>query len=343
VDIRRLADEIGANYVVEGSVRRAGNRIRVTAQLIDTGSGNHLWAERFDRQLEDIFDVQDEITETITARLEPEVGVAERARVARGPRKNLQAWDYYHMGVARVFKFTAEDNLEAQRFFQLSRELDTKFGEAHAWWAYATILGMTYWDTEPKQELLDEALTATNRALELDDQNAVFYGLKARIQLARCEYTSALIEGEMAIKLNPTYAGAFCGLGDSLNYEGRYDEAIVKFEKAVALSPNDPQRWAYLTYGALTLIFKQDFETALVWIEKAIEIPNCQYWTTAHKAVALAYLERRDEARQTVEKLVAEKPGFTCEFAERKLFYLKRPDQLKLYMDGLRLAGVPEE
>ena len=205
------------------------------------------------------------------------------------------------------------------------------------------ILGMTYWDTEPKQELLDEALTATNRALELDDQNAVFYGLKARIQLARCEYTSALIEGEMAIKLNPTYAGAFCGLGDSLNYEGRYDEAIIKFEKAVALSPNDPQRWAYLTYGALTLIFKQDFETALVWIEKAIEIPNCQYWTTAHKAVALAYLERRDEARLTVEKLVAEKPGFTCEFAERKLFYLKRQDQLKLYMDGLRMAGVPEE
>jgi tetratricopeptide (TPR) repeat protein len=118
----------------------------------------------------------------------------------------------------------------------------------------------------------------------------------------------------MAITLNPTLTGAYCGLGDSLNYEGRYDEAMDMFEKAVALSPNDPQRWAYLTYGALTLIFKQDFETALTWAQKAREIPNCQYWTTAHKAVALAYLERRDEARRTVEELLAEKPELTCAF-----------------------------
>ena len=343
VDIRRLADEMGADYVVEGSVRRAGNRIRVTAQLIDTNSGNHLWAERFDRQLEDIFDVQDEITETITARVEPEVGAAERERVERAPRRNLRAWDYYHLGVAHFYKFTAEDNLEAQRLLQLSRELDPSFGEAHAWWAYATILGMVYWDTEPEQEILDEALAATKRALGLDGQNAVFHALKARVQLARCEYTSALTECEIATTLTPTFAAAHCALGDSLAYEGRYDEAIDSFEKAIALSPNDPQRWAFLTYGALALIFKQDFETALVWIEKASVVPNCQYWTVAHKAVALAHLDRRNEAGRSVEKLLAEKPGFTTAFARRKLFYLKRPEQLKLYSDGLRMAGVPEE
>ncbi len=341
VDIRRLADELGANYVVEGSVRRVGNRIRVTAQLIDTESGNHLWAERFDRQLEDIFDVQDEITEKITGRVEPEVGAAERERVARTPRRNLRAWDYYHLGVAHFYKFTAEDNLEAQRLLQLSRELDANFGEAHAWWAYATVLGMVYWDTEPKHELLDEALAATKRALELDGQNAVFYALKARVQLARCKYTKALAENEMAIALNPTFAAAYCGLGDSLAYEGRYDEAMERFEKAVELSPNDPQRWAFWTYGALALIFKQDFEAALVWTEKASEVPNYQYWTTAHTAVALAYLDRLDEARRSVEKLLVENPAFTIAFAKQKLFYLKRPEQLKLYLDGLAMAGVP--
>ena len=341
VDIRRLADELGADYVVEGSVRRAGDRIRVSAQLIDTETGNHLWAERFDRRLEDIFDVQDEITEKITGRVEPEVGAAERERVARAPRRDLRAWDYYHLGVAHFYKFTAEDNLEAQRLLKLSRELDANFGESHAWWAYARILGMVYWDTEPKQELLDEALAATNRALELDDQNAVFYALKARVQLARCEYKSALAENEMAISLNPTLASAYCGLGDSLAYEGRYDEAVDRFEKAVELSPHDPQRWAFLTYGALALIFKRDFETALEWAEKAREIPNCQYWTTAHMAVALAFLDRLDEARRSVEKLLAENPAFTTAFAKRKLFYLKRPEQLKLYLDGLAMAGVP--
>ncbi|MHA1567174.1 MAG: adenylate/guanylate cyclase domain-containing protein [Alphaproteobacteria bacterium] len=341
VDIRRLAGELGAKYVVEGSVRRAGERIRVTAQLIDTDTGNHLWAERYDRKLEDIFDVQDEITDTIAARVEPEVGAAERERVARGPRTDLRAWDHYHLGVAHFYKFTAADNLEAQRLLQVSRELDPNFGEAHAWWAYAVTLGMVYWDTEPDSPLLDEALAATNLALELDDQNAVFYALKARVQLARREYTSALAENEMAVKLNPTFAAAYCGLGDSLCYEGRYDEAIGQFEKAVALSPNNPQRWAFLTYGAMAFIFKQDFESALIWAAKASEVPNCQYWTTAHSAVALAYLERQDEAQRTVARLLVEKPGFNCKFAKRKLFYLRRPEQMELYLEGLRLAGVP--
>ncbi len=343
VDVRRLADELSADYVVEGSVRRAGDRIRVTAQLIDAKTGNHLWAERYDRKLEDIFDVQDEITATIAARVEPEVGAAERERVARGPRTDLRAWDQYHLGVAHFYKFTAEDNLEAQRLLQASRELDPSFGDAHAWWAYAVTLGMVYWDTEPDEGLLDEALSAAKRALELDDQNAVFYALKARVQLARREYTSALAENEMAVKLNPTFATAYCGLGDSLCYEGRYDEAIERFEKAVELSPSHPQRWAFLTYGALALIFKKDFETALTWTAKAIEIPNCQYWTTAHRAVAFAHLDRLDEARQTAVALLAEKPGFNCAFAKRKLFYLKRPEQLKMYMDGLLTAGVPEK
>ena len=147
----------------------------------------------------------------------------------------------------------------------------------------------------------------------------------------------------MAVKLNPTFAAAYCGLGDSLAYEGRYDDAIDKLEKAISLSPNDPQRWAFLTYGALALIFKQDFDAALEWAGQASVIPNCQYWTTAHMAVALAHLGRQDEASQSVAKLLAEKPGFTCAFAKRKLFYIKRAEQLALYLDGLRKAGVPEE
>ncbi len=341
-DIRQLAAQLGAGYVVEGSVRRSGGRVRVTAQLIDAMTGNHLWAERYDRDLEDIFDVQDEITDTIVARIEPELGAAERQRVARKPRRDLQAWDCYHLGASHFFKFTGEGNLEAQRLFKRSAELDPDFGEPHAWWAYAVVLGMVYWDTEPGEALLDEALAATNRALGIDDQNAVFYALKARIHLARREYAAALSSNETAIRLNPTLATAYCTLGDSLAYEGRYDEAIGQFEKAISLSPNDPQRWAFLTYGALALIFKRNFETALEWAEKASVIPNCQYWTTAHMAVALTHLGRHDEAERTIAKLLAEKPGFSCAFARRKLFYIKRSEQLALYLDGLRKAGLPE-
>ena len=342
-DIRKLAAELGADYVVEGSVRRAGQRIRVTAQLIDAATGNHVWAERYDRDLEDIFDVQDEITGTIVGRIEPEIGTAIRQKVQRAPRRNLHAWDCYHLGIANFYKFTAAGNLEAQRLLQRSRELDPDFAEAHAWWAYATILGMVYWDTEPDPALMDEALAATRAALALDNQNAILYMLMGRVQLARREYRSALAENETAVRLNPTLAPAYCGLGDSLAYEGRYDEAIAQFEKAVAMSPNHPQLWAFLSYGALTFLFNHDFERALDWAERAGDIPNCQYWAAAHAAVALAYLDRPDEARRMVERLLAEEPAFSRAFAEKKLFYLKRPEQLKLYLEGLDKAGVPAE
>jgi tetratricopeptide (TPR) repeat protein len=260
----------------------------------------------------------------------------------RKPPANLRAWDCYHLGIFHFYKFTAEGNLEAQRQLKRSTELDSGFGEAYAWWAYAVVLGMIYWDTEPEEALLDEVLTATKRALEIDDQNAVFYVLKARIHLARCEYSAALSNNEAAIRLNSTFAVAYCALGDSLAYEGRYDEAIGQFEKAISLSPNDPQRWAFLTYGSLAMIFKRDFDSALEWAERASVVPNCQYWTTAHMAVALAHLDRHEEAGRTIAKLLVEKPGFSRAFAKRKLFYIKRSEQLELYLDGLRKAGLPE-
>ena len=341
VDTRQVAEDLGVSYVVEGSVRRSGDRIRATAQLVDANSGHQIWSDRYDRDLEDIFAVQDEITAKIAARLEPEIGASERQKVSLNPKRDLQAWDCYHLGVSHFFKFTAEDNLEAQRLLQKSRDLDPNFGEAHAWWAYAVILGMVYWDTDPSPELLDAALDATQRALDIDDQNAVFYALKARVQLARREYESALIENSMAIELNPTFAAAHCGLADSLAYEGRYDEAIERFEQALELSPNDPQRWAFLTYGALAHIFKQDFRAAIEWADQAREIPNCQFWTTAHKVVALAYLGEQEKASTEVARLLRDQPQFSREFAKKKLFFLKDEGQLSMYLEGLTLAGVP--
>jgi len=227
VDVRQIGRELGVSYIVEGSVRRSGNRIRVTAQLVDSISGKQRWSDQYDGDLEDVFAVQDEITAKIVARLEPEIGAAERRKVVRSPRRDLQAWECYHLGVYHFFKFTTGDNLEAQRLLQQSRELD-------------------------------------------------------------------------------------------------------------------PQRWAFLTYRALAHIFKGDFDNAVKWAERAGEIPNCQYWTTAHKAVALAHLGDRDRARRSVSLLLEERPDFSQAFARKKLFYLKDPQQLQTYLEGLALAGVPE-
>jgi TolB-like protein/Tfp pilus assembly protein PilF len=340
--IADVARETGADYVVEGSVRRFGDRVRVNVQLIDVQSGNCTWAERYDRESRDIFDVQDDITQTVSARIEPEIGIEERRRIvsATGSR-DLKAWEYYHLGVWHFFRFTGPDNCRAQELLQKARELDPGFGDAHAWWAYATVLGTVYWDTVPASELLDEALAATQRALETDGQNAVFYALNARVQLARGEYESAIEGNKIAVELNPSLASAHCGFADSLTYLGRYDEAIERFGKAIALSSNDPQRWAFFTYGALALILKQDFESAIEWTERAAAIPNHQYWTLAHRAVALAYLGRDEEARHALKEAIARQPNLSIGFARQKMYFLKQSSQLEFYLEGLKRAGAP--
>ena len=158
--------------------------------------------------------------------------------------------------------------------------------------------------------------------------------------MARCEYNSGLTENEMAIKLNPTFAAAHCGLGDSLAYEGHYKEAMACFDRAINMSPNDPQLWAFYSYAAQALIFKKDFEQAVLYTEHASAMPNHQYWTTAHKAVALAHLGRDQEAKQTVKKLLQQNPRFSLAFAKEKLFYLKMPEQKEMYIEGLKKAGL---
>lgn len=340
--VQRLQAEHGARYAVEGTIRLDGQRLRVTASLTDTTAGICLWADRFDREFNDLFGVLDEITDVVVATVEPEVGYAERSRSSTRPRPDLRTWDLFHLGIDRFFQFTSEGNLEAQQRLSRCRELDPDFADAHAWWAYAVVLGMVYWNTDPKPGLLDTALDATREALRADDQNAVFHMLHGRVQLARREYQAALRANKRAIELNPTFAAAYCGLGDSLCYEGRYDEAITQFERSVSLGSHDPQLWAFLTYGALALLFSHRFDEAIVWAERASSIPNCQYWTTAHRLVALARSGRTQQAAAAIPTLLQQCPMFSIEYADRKLFYLKRPEQRTLYLDGLQVAGVPE-
>src|SRR5262249_46321656 len=247
----------------------------------------------------------------------------------------------FRLGTKHFYKSTAADNLEAQRLFRRAIELDPSLAEAYGYLSYSIVLSMVYFDAEPSEERLNEAVAIGRKGVEHDDQDGLIRFMYGRALLAQKAYEHALAELLTAVDLNPCLAITYCGLGDSLTYEGRISEAIPYFQKAIDLSPYDPLRWAFRSYRALAHIFAREFELAFDWAQKATRVPNAHYWAFAHRVSALGHLERSEELRVATRELLQRKPDFSCSFARKQLFYVKRADQLELYVEGLRKAGMP--
>lgn len=341
--LRTIGQKLGADYLVTGSVRRAGERFRVTVQVVEAATEQSVWSERFDRHTVDIFELQDDISRNVASRLEAELGLAEQKKAEGRPRKNLGAWDLYQLGAAEFYKNTPEANRVCQDFLRKAIELDPGLASAHSRLAYAIVLSMVYFDAPIDDKRMDEALLAANRAIELDDQDANGFFTLGRVHLARREYDKAIDALQQASELNPSLAVTYCGLGDSFAYEGRLDDAIAQFETAIQLSPHDPSRWAFYSYRSLAHLFRREFAEAAMWARRSIQIPRALYWAYAHLASALGHMGDESQIRPALADLKRVKPEFTVAFARQRLFYLKSAEQLELYLDGLRKAGVPEK
>lgn len=340
-DVRRVGQALGADYMVEGSVRKVGHRVRVTAHLVESESGRLIWADHYDEDLESIFDVLDAMTGMITSSIEPRIGTAERRRAERKTPSSFRAWDLFHLGTKHLYKATPQDNLEAQRLLRRAIEHDTGLAPAYAHLSYAILLSMLYFDADPDQGRLREAWTLARKGIELDEEDALIRFVYGRVLLARRNYADALEELRQAVEMNPALAVGYCGVGDSLAYDGRFDEAMPYFQKAIDLSPHDPQRWAFCAYRALAHLFARQFEESLEWSGKAIRVPNCHYWPYSHRVSALGHLQCPDELAPAIETLFERKPDFTREVARKRLFYIRNEAQTELYLEGLRMAGIP--
>ncbi len=213
VDVTQVAQELGVRYVLEGSVRKGGNRVRVSAQLIDATTGRHVWAERYDREIEDIFALQDEMTQTIVAAVEPELGAAERERAARRPPEGLDAWETYQRGLWHLWRFVREDNAKALQLLRRARELDPGFAAAHAYEAYSHFLNVVLGWAEDPAESLSAGMTAAKEALALDDKDAMAFAALGRVHLMRGEHDASIAALDTAIDLNPSFAQAYHGQG----------------------------------------------------------------------------------------------------------------------------------
>lgn len=335
-----LGDELGLDYVVHGSLRILGSRLRLTVQLAEPKTARYVWVTRYDREADDLFALQDELADTVAASVEAEL----QGLVGRSSREvafeEMGAWESYHRGLAIQYEFNADTNKQAQAHFRRAIELDPNFGLAYARLSYAIVISVIYFEANDVAGLLDEALELAQTAARLEPGDAVARFALGRVYLARGEYDRSIADLKAAIDLNPGMAQAHCGLGDSMAYSGQLSDAMSCFEEAVRISPSDPYRWAFLGYGATALLFQGAYEEAVKWAAEAEAMPNSHYWATAIRASALAHMGRDDEAARALDELRQKRPGITCDFVESRLFYLKDPGQVETYVGGLRKAGL---
>lgn len=342
IDVRQVAKELGVQYVLEGSVRKAGSRVRVTAQLIDAATGHHVWAERYDREMEDIFDLQDEMTQIIAGALEPELNAIERERAVHKSPDNLDAWELYQRALWHMWSYENDKVSTAIGLFKKANQADPGFAPAYAYLAYSYYITVIMGFAADPDARLQEGLAAANLALKHDDKDAIPYFAAGRIYMMLGNHDASIASLEKSIELNPSFAQSYHGLGFALALAGRLEEAKQTTRKAVDLSPRDPMRWAFTVVHALACVLDGEDEKGLTWALQTLQTPTATgYWPHAVMAASLSNLGRMDEARNALADAVKEKPDLTISFLKENM-PTKDENGLEPYLTGLRRAGLAE-
>ncbi len=342
-DIQEVGRRLGVRYVVEGSLRRTGKKVRVTAQLLEAATGRHVWAERYDRELADVFAAQDEVTEAIVTAIAPAVSHLERERVraSRCSCASMGAWENYQRGLWHVYRYSPKDIAEAQQQFQCAIAVDPNFAPAHAGQAYALYVEAIWGYVTDVGANLQKARQSAQRALALDARDAFAHVVLGRVLINSGEVRAALAECRLALELNPNLAAAHFALAYALGLAGRPDEALSCVDRAIRLSPYDPLMHAFVTVKSGMLILVGRFAEALDAARDAQRKPNCTAWAHLHEASALANLDRLDEARAAMEKAHALQPDISMRWV-RMLLPAEPGAAVDAYFEGMRKAGLKE-
>ena len=342
VDVTLVASELGVRYVVEGSVRRAGDRVRITAQLIDATSGNHLWADRFDGGLDDVFDLQDLITEQIVVAVEPEIGVRERERARRKPPENLGAWELLQRGLSHFNRFNKTDHAEAIRLFGEAVALDPEFAAGHARLAQALRYSVTIGYAGDTAKALASGRAAAERAVSLDPNEALAHFVLGQAQIFAGEIEIAIGEMQTAIAINPNFPWGHYGLGWAYHYgAGQAEQALPHFDTALRLSPRDPLRWYALMVKGSALRALGRHDEAIAHCRRACQFPDTSFATFIYLAAAMAEAGHKSEARGAIEKAMQLRPALSIGFI-RSHYVGAHAIFLQSLLDSLRKAGLPE-
>ena len=338
VKIQQVAEELGVRYVLEGSVRRAGGQVRINAQLIDATTGGHLWAERYDGTLDDVFALQDEVSRKIVSALAVTLTPDEQQR-SNQAQASPEAYDLLLRGLERFRRFTREANVEAREYFERAVEVDPDFARAHADIALTHAEDIFHGWSESPERSSRLALEKAQYALTLDDNSRVAHFALAFTYLNMMRYDEALAANQRVLELNPNHAEGHAQRGLILSHVGRPAEALEAIRIAMRLDPRHPFFYVWIL-GQAQFLLKQT-EEAIAQFEKSIE--SNPDFAIGHLMLASAYAHvgRIEDAQWEAEEILVLLPDFTLT-AEREKAAYKDPAHLEYYLEGLRKAGLPE-
>ena len=344
IKVQQVAEEMGVQYVLEGSIQKSGDRVRITAQLIDALSGHHLWSDKYDRKLIELFDLQDEITKKIVTSLQVKLTHGEAARWAERTTENFEAWSYFVRGRELYMKFGKEDNAKARELLEAATELDPDY--AYAW----GVLGGTHlmdawrgWSESPSNSM-KLGRDYVQKSLELDGKSPVGHGLLGHLYLMQGEHEKALAEHKKTLSFHPNHDMAHFDLGATMCFSGRFEESIELIEKAMRLSPYYPA--IYLYSLGINYVSLKRFEEAIEIFTQLNE--RCQKgdlptWY-AYRGLAECYWElgRKEEARGYLAKLLKANPKWSLESLKMDPFPFKDPGLVQPRIEIFRKLGAPE-
>jgi len=331
-----ISREMGVQYVLEGSVRKAGVRVRISAQLIDATTDHHLWAERYDRDLTDIFELQDAIVRKIVGALAVKLTKGEQESLERLPTGSMEAYDFFLRGQEYYYRSTKEANARARQMWEAAIEVDPNFAGAYAW------LGLSYWldwaaQWNPGSETLQQRQAAVQKAIALDDTLSVAHSALGRFYLFVKQHALAVMEGERAITLNPNDAEAYANLASTLNFGGRAREALGLIEKAIRLNPRCPAFYLYVLGQALRLLGRT--EEAIATQKRALA--RSPDFLVSHVSLVVMYSEsgREQEARAEAVEVLRIQPHLSLERWQQGLPF-KDQGEVERVVTALRKAGL---
>jgi TolB-like protein/class 3 adenylate cyclase/lipopolysaccharide biosynthesis regulator YciM len=338
VDIKKVGQELGASYVLEGSVRKSGRRVRVTAQLIRADTNHHIMAERYDRDLIDLFELQDEIVTAIAGAIQPELLKFERERIAERPQHSADAYELYQHGMFHHYRQNKTDNIEAQAFFRRAVAIDAQYPQATAALAIAlTIAGYLSWAENPEQNF-EEAFEQAQRAVALDPRYPNAHFALALICTWTARSDRAVTEFQEAIKLNPSFAAAHSVLGAVLNFRGQSEEAVASVEKGIRLSPNDPRLFIWLPALAAAHYQLRHYYQAVATGRRSWTLNRHYTLGLTYVVAGLAQLGQIEEARAALTDLKELDPNLAAVRTTLQRLYQNQAG-IDHLLDGLRKAG----